>query len=156
VLPGTHSKWVLLRDGVVVRLATYMTGELFATLSAHGTLAAMMATDDGDERAFAAGIEQARRRAPLSNALFRVRALVVTGELPAGQVRRYVSGLLVGTEFVAAADADGTPPPRIHVIASDALSALYARAGELFGIDVEVLDPHRVYCAGLSRFFPQG
>jgi 2-dehydro-3-deoxygalactonokinase len=45
VLPGTHSKWVLLRDGVIQSFATYMTGELFAMLSKGGTLSAMM---DGD------------------------------------------------------------------------------------------------------------
>jgi len=32
VLPGTHSKWVLLREGRVEQLPTYLTGELFALL----------------------------------------------------------------------------------------------------------------------------
>ena len=41
VLPGTHSKWVLLQGGRVVDLATYMTGELFALLTRHGTLASV-------------------------------------------------------------------------------------------------------------------
>jgi 2-dehydro-3-deoxygalactonokinase len=48
VLPGTHSKWVLLRDGVIQSFATYMTGELFAMLSKGGTLSAMMDGDSSD------------------------------------------------------------------------------------------------------------
>ncbi len=40
VLPGTHSKWVALRTGQVRSLRTYMTGELYALLGQHGTLAA--------------------------------------------------------------------------------------------------------------------
>lgn len=153
VLPGTHSKWVLLRDGVIVRLASYMTGELFAALAAQGTLAALMADGQEDETAFAAGVEQARRRAPLSNALFRIRASVVAGAMPAARTRSFVSGLLIGTEFVAACDAGSAPPASISIIASDALSVRYARAAALFDIEVRVLDPHKVYCAALTQFF---
>ena len=39
-LPGTHSKWVRLQGGAIQEFATFMTGELFALLSQHGTLAA--------------------------------------------------------------------------------------------------------------------
>jgi 2-dehydro-3-deoxygalactonokinase len=48
VLPGTHSKWVELSAGRIVRFTTYMTGELFAGLRAGGTLAALMAEGDAD------------------------------------------------------------------------------------------------------------
>jgi 2-dehydro-3-deoxygalactonokinase len=46
VLPGTHSKWVELSSGRIVRFMTYITGELFAGLRAGGTLAALMAEGD--------------------------------------------------------------------------------------------------------------
>lgn len=171
VLPGTHSKWVLLRDGVVERIATYMTGELFAMLAAGGTLAALMAAgtevkhdgmagaaDGADAAAYVDGLQQARSRLPLSNALFRVRARVVAGAMPARLARSYVSGLLIGTEFCgaqdaaergAAAGADG-----IALIASPALAARYAAAAALFGMPCSLLDPHQVYCSALQRFLP--
>jgi 2-dehydro-3-deoxygalactonokinase len=152
VLPGTHSKWVLLQDGVIQRIATYMTGELFATLAAHGTLAALM-TDGDDEAAFDAGVDEARLRAPLTNSLFRVRARVVAGAMPAAHARAFVSGLLIGTEFVGAIDATGSAPPAITLICSEALQHRYARAAALFGIDATQLDPHRVFRAALSQFF---
>ncbi len=38
VLPGTHSKWVRVRDGRLTDFATYMTGELFAVLREHSIL----------------------------------------------------------------------------------------------------------------------
>ena len=147
VLPGTHSKWVLLDDGVIRRIATFMTGELFAALSAHGTLAPLMAGDADDDAAFVAGLDEARRGAPLSNALFGVRARVVTGAMPAAHARSFVSGLLVGAEFVAAAgDAPQT------CIGSNALQGRYARAAGYYGMTLSGLDPDRVYCAALARF----
>jgi 2-dehydro-3-deoxygalactonokinase len=160
VLPGTHSKWVLLKGGAIERIATYMTGELFAALAAHGTLAALMVDDD--ESAFDAGLAEARKRAPLTNSLFRVRARVVAGAMPAAQARGFVSGLLIGTEFVAALDA-GTAgaagagatmaPTAITLVCSEALRPRYARAAAVFGVDAHHLDPHHAYCAALAQFF---
>lgn len=148
VLPGTHSKWILLRDGVIQQIRTFMTGELFATLGAHGTLAPLLGGPDS-EAAFAAGLGAARQRAPLTNALFRVRARVVAGDMPATDARSFLSGLLIGTEFVAAQDSS----PVITTIASPALQRHYAAAAAHFGLSVTALDPDQVYCAALARFF---
>ena len=149
VLPGTHSKWVRLEDGVIRRIATFMTGELFATLATHGTLAPLMASGADDDAAFVAGLDEARGGAPLSNALFGVRARVVTGAMPAAQARSFVSGLLIGTEFVAALAGAGAD---LACIGSATLRDRYARAARHFGMTLAGLDPDRVYCAALARF----
>ncbi|MYN17210.1 2-dehydro-3-deoxygalactonokinase [Rugamonas sp. FT107W] len=157
VLPGTHSKWVLLRDGLIQSMSTYMTGELFAMLSAGGTLSSMMGGDASDVEGYAIGLAQARRNEPLSNTLFRVRAGVVSRSAPAAQAPAVVSGLLIGAEFAAAARAleasGGTA--NITVIGSPALAVRYAVAADHFGLRCDVLDPHRVYCTAISQFFPQ-
>ncbi|NRR32431.1 2-dehydro-3-deoxygalactonokinase [Oxalobacteraceae bacterium] len=154
ILPGTHSKWALLRDGVILSFATYMTGELFAALAASGTLAALMAAEqlggDAEDAAFIAGLEQAERRAPLSNSLFRVRARVVSGAMPASDARAWISGLLIGAEFCAALDAaPGAAADGLSLIGSPALVQRYQIAGAHFGLACPVLDPHQVYCSAL-------
>ena len=150
VLPGTHSKWVTLRGARVARLATYMTGELFAMLAAGGTLAALMApgthNEGDDDSAFKAGLAEARRQQPLTHALFGVRARVVSGAMPAAQARSFVSGLLIGAEF--AAEATGA----ITIIGSPALGARYAGAAAQFSLAARVLDPDQVYLTALSHF----
>ena len=150
VLPGTHSKWVYLRDGKIEQLATYMTGELFAMLSAGGTLSALMGPGEDDADAFVAGMDEAQHGKPLSNTLFGVRARVVSKEMPAAKARSFVSGLLIGTEFEAARRQEGTA---ISIIASSALSERYAIAAAHFGMVALVLDPDQVYQAALLRFF---
>jgi 2-dehydro-3-deoxygalactonokinase len=154
VLPGTHSKWVYLRAGRVERLSTFMTGELFALLGAHGTLRTLMAGEAADDDAFADGLRDAQRRAPLTHSLFAVRARAVTGRMAAAQVRSYVSGLLIGTEFVAAGlhDDAGT----LHLIASDALAGRYALAAAHSGRRAVALDPDQVFLAALQHFIQDG
>ena len=149
VLPGTHSKWVHLRGGVVQKLSTYMTGEMFAMLAANGTLSALMAPAPDDDAAFVAGLDEAKRAKPLTNALFGVRARVVTKSKPAAAARSFVSGLLIGTEFVA---AHSHAQDSISLVASHALSGRYADAAAHFGMEARVLDPDQVYCAAMQRF----
>jgi 2-dehydro-3-deoxygalactonokinase len=151
VLPGTHSKWALLRGGRIERWSTFMTGELFATLAKGGTLSALMNAPDAveDAGAFAQGLDLARRREPLSHSLFSIRARVVTGGLEAARARSFVSGLLIGTEFAAAPD-DGSART-LTVVGSASLEERYRVAAGHFGIDVTVLDPDAVYCAALTQ-----
>lgn len=150
VLPGTHSKWVLLRDGVIQSIATYMTGEFFAMLSRGGTLSAMLGGDSADAAGFAAGLNQAARNEPLTNSLFRVRAGVVSRSAPAEQAAATISGLLIGAEFAAAARA--AEGQGITVIGSPALAARYEVAARHVGLQCAVLDPHQVYCTAVSQF----
>jgi 2-dehydro-3-deoxygalactonokinase len=154
VLPGTHSKWVYLRDGCIQRLSTFMTGELFALLGAHGTLRSLMTGDAADDEAFADGLRDAQRRAPLTRSLFGVRARAVTGRMAAAQVRSYVSGLLIGTEFVAAGPHDDSGT--LHLIASDALAGRYALAAAQFGRRAIALHPDQVFLAALQHFIHDG
>jgi 2-dehydro-3-deoxygalactonokinase len=74
--------------------------------------------------------------------------------MTAAQVRSYVSGLLIGTEFVASGlEADtGT----LHLIASDALAGRYAQAAARFGLHAVALDPDQVFLAALQHFIHDG
>ncbi len=100
VMPGTHSKWVLVEDGRIVWFATFMTGELFAILKSHSILARLMTGDAHDQAAFAGGLDAARERpGGLLQRLFSVRTLGLFERLPAEGIAAYLSGLLIGGEI---------------------------------------------------------
>lgn len=155
VLPGTHSKWVLVRGGRIERFSTFMTGELFAALGASGTLAPLFRQGVDDAAAFAAGVQEARSRAPLSQSLFGVRARVVAGAMPAAQAREFASGLLIGTEFVAAQEHESQRAEPVALLGAPALLDRYARAAALFGFGTETLDAEALYISALMRFFDE-
>ena len=144
VLPGTHSKWVRLEQGAMQGWRTYMTGELFALLGQHGTLAGLIGPDDVPA-AFEAGLLAAGRGA-LSHAIFGCRAKVVTGRMPAAHARSYLSGLLIGAEW-----GDTRPSPRtVTVVAAGALASAYGEAARQHGSTPVVLEPRAVYLAALA------
>jgi 2-dehydro-3-deoxygalactonokinase len=139
VLPGTHSKWVRLRAGRIEGFATYMSGELFALLSQHGTLAPLLRESVDDDDAFDRGLAAGRRGA-LSNVLFECRARVVAGRMPALQAREYLSGVLIGAEWHDALQRFGAGGVPLHVLGSAELAARYRRAAERLGVPLAGID----------------
>ncbi|MAM62954.1 2-dehydro-3-deoxygalactonokinase [Maritimibacter sp. UBA3975] len=101
-LPGTHTKWVRVQGGEVVRFRTFMTGELFALLSTQSVL--KHSFDDGwSAQAFlAAGGEALAAPERMTAALFSLRAASLLGDVAAGSARARLSGLLTGIELAGA------------------------------------------------------
>ncbi|WP_350066435.1 2-dehydro-3-deoxygalactonokinase [Roseitalea porphyridii] len=61
VLPGTHSKWALVRARRVEAYATYMSGELYAALRDHSILGNFMRPGPLSEEGLRLCVEAARR-----------------------------------------------------------------------------------------------
>lgn len=153
VLPGTHCKWVSVRDGRLTGFTTYMTGELFSVLREHSILGRPSdAVDTIDsEQAFDLGVETARQSgaASASAALFSVRSRVLADELEAAERLSYLSGLLIGEELRSVFAKRADRPP-LRLIGDDGLCARYRRAMAQFEItDVSVIED--AGCHGLWR-----
>jgi len=149
VLPGTHSKWVQVEGGRIVRLATYLTGEVFAVLCRHSILGRLMPPANGapspsDAAAFGQGLAAARDSGPgeLLHQLFATRTLGLTGRLPAASLADFLSGLLIGHEIVSGlAGMMARPEVPLVLIGDGGLCRRYRRSLQSFGIeDALVLD----------------
>lgn len=148
-LPGTHSKWAETRSGRLSEFRTSMTGEVFAALSDHTILGALMSAERRDDAAgFAAGLQRARKDGGLLHHLFSVRTEGLFATVPETGLRSYLSGLLIGHEIIEMhrlyPDA-GT----IQVIGEAGLAALYGRAFAHFGLAHRLVDSERASVAGL-------
>ena len=140
VLPGTHSKWATCSEGRIVDFATYMTGEVFDVLRQHSILGRLMSGQVPDDAAFARGLERARGSAGappgrLLHDLFSARTLGLTDMLPPAALASYLSGLLIGSEILAALGEVAAGP--VIVLGSGTLTELYARAIAALDVAVE-------------------
>lgn len=99
ILPGTHSKHCVLRNGAMVSFRTFMSGELHALLGSHGILRQSVAPG-WDEAAFLEGIDESTRGA-LTSSFFKVRTRsLLHGKSPESN-GSFLSGLLIGSELSA-------------------------------------------------------
>ena len=134
VLPGTHSKWVTVKDGCVVGLRTFMTGEIYALLRQHSILARTLPESDGelDTDSFRRGVAHAAASASLLHAAFSVRTLALFERLPSASMPSYLSGLLIGEELRA--QVLSRIVESVVLIGAPALTARYRLALESVGI----------------------
>lgn len=138
ILPGTHSKWALIRNKRIVGFHTCMTGELFALLREHSILDASHGPAVQDTESFARGVITVRDSgsAGAFSRLFSARALMLDGTLRRDAVFDYLSGLLIGEEFRAAiADHFVAPGATVQLIGEPGLCERYGHAAALFEID---------------------
>jgi 2-dehydro-3-deoxygalactonokinase len=138
ILPGTHSKWAVVRGGAVTGFRTLMTGELYALLQRHSILGGDAPAAD-DAGAFTRGVAAARDSgaAGALSRLFSARALMLDGALAQASVPDYLSGLLIGEEFRAAlADGLARRDTPLQLIGDATLCGRYRRAAALFDIEL--------------------
>ena len=133
VLPGTHSKWVTLHNGNAVAFRTYMTGELFDILLHHSLVGRIAVGSAVCDASFARGVH-ASEDENLLGGLFRARAKVLLGQSEAGDIRSYLSGLLIGTEIRAAIREMGARQTSISIAGTAAICMSYERALRQLGI----------------------
>jgi 2-dehydro-3-deoxygalactonokinase len=150
VLPGTHSKWTEIRDGVVGRFHTALTGELRALLLQHSLLVRAGGAEGEAGDGFDAGLTRAvEARAGLLGSLFEVRS----GQLVSGRSRgwseAFLSGLLIGEECLRMSAAFGAAGEVVLIGAAE-LCALYARALSRQALVAWTLDGDDCALAGLA------
>jgi 2-dehydro-3-deoxygalactonokinase len=151
-LPGTHTKWVHISADEVVSFQTFMTGELFATISEQTVLRHSIATDGWDNDAFLAGLDTTLARPErLASRLFSLRAEGLLHGLEGASARARLSGLLIGAELA------GSKPywlgQQIAVIGDNNLSKIYVDALATQGAPATQVNATSVTLAGLTAAY---
>jgi 2-dehydro-3-deoxygalactonokinase len=151
-IPGTHSKWIRIEDGLVVEFSTYMTGELFSVIAQHSILA--HAVEDSapmDSSSFREALSTALAKpTALTASLFRLRAAQLLGFERRADGAARLSGLLIGTEIADALDRQG-PLRSVRLIAAGSLGRLYEAALTAQGLDVTPVDAEQASRLGLAK-----
>jgi 2-dehydro-3-deoxygalactonokinase len=148
-LPGTHCKWAQVSAGEVVSFQTFLTGELFATISTQTVLRHSVGTEGWDEAAFAAALDDALGHPErMASRLFSLRAEALIADLSPAAARARLSGLLIGAELAAARPY--WLGQRIGIIGAGRLAATYRTALAQVGAPAETADGAAVTRAGLT------
>ena len=102
ILPGTHSKHVSVKSGMIINCKTFMTGELFDLLSTKSILSASVEKEnlvpEIRNSYFEKGIKEGAYD-NLLNSIFHVRTNQLFNKTDAKENYHYLSGLLIGAEL---------------------------------------------------------
>jgi 2-dehydro-3-deoxygalactonokinase len=148
-LPGTHSKWARVEDGVITDFASFMTGETYA-LFRQQSLLSRLAAEPEDLTGFDGGLEAAKDGTGLLNRLFQARSRVLGGEMTGEKVGPYLSGLLIGAEIEGAFKRYGSAHV-VTLVADGVLAQRYVAALRSYSASIEIVSPERAFLSGLSN-----
>ena len=156
-LPGTHSKWALIKGGRLVGFRTMMTGEMFALLGGQSILRHTVMSDRWSDDDFIAAVCEAHDApARALGGLFGLRAgPLLFGDAAACGASR-LSGLMIGAEIASCLERDSGG---LYLAATGEMAARYAQALHGLGLDFDMIDAERAVLAGLfdfaSRLWPE-
>jgi 2-dehydro-3-deoxygalactonokinase len=154
-MPGTHTKWVSLHEGVVQEFLTAPTGELFGMLCEHSVLVRDKATPVTHQSAdFERGVAESVRHPEVNllHRLFQSRSLRIDKQLTVEGAASWMSGLLIGSD-VGGALAIFQELPRsssVFVIGAPQLAESYSRALARHGRKTICIEGEKAALAGLS------
>jgi 2-dehydro-3-deoxygalactonokinase len=128
IFPGTHSKHLAIRNGLVENITTYMTGELFDLLSNKSILSASVKKNGQEQnvsnRFFVEGVMKGTVSS-LSNSIFHVRTNQLFRKATPQENYDYLSGLLIGHELK---DLGKNKPAGITLVSGEGLKNVYTQA----------------------------
>lgn len=136
ILPGTHSKHIFVSQDIMVDFRTFMTGEMFQTISLN-TILRDSVTSGTDfksardtHRAFRDGVDRSSEY-NLLHSLFHVRTNELFKKYTKEQNAFFLSGLLVGSEL---RQIDLKRVKKIVLCSDEKLLGLYRAALETLGL----------------------
>ncbi|MEO6731588.1 MAG: 2-dehydro-3-deoxygalactonokinase [Ferruginibacter sp.] len=134
VFPGTHSKHLILKNGLVQNISTYMTGELFDLLSNKSILSSSIKKSDVEQKDvdpyFIDGVIKGSA-SNLLNSIFHVRTNQLFEKATPAENYHYLSGLLIGHELK---DLIKSKTFAIILVCSEALKESYMQAFNVLGL----------------------
>jgi len=104
-LPGTHSKWVEIRNNNIIKFKTFMTGELFEIISKNSVLIHSVESEKIDKMELLKSVDKILQKPELfSNALFQLRADDLINSKGPTIYKSRLSGYLLAIELLGSVE----------------------------------------------------
>jgi 2-dehydro-3-deoxygalactonokinase len=131
-LPGTHSKWAMVRGGRIESFRTWLTGEAYERLTRESLISGDGTPADPSSAAFHLGVEQSALPGGCLHHLFLGRTHLLADRIGPSEVRSFVSGVLVGHEIREAVRF--APDRPVHLVGDSPAAEATAAGLAILGI----------------------
>ena len=102
-MPGTHSKWVKVKNGLIEHFKTYMSGELFEVIKKNTVLTHSLMSEKIDKKELLNSANKIFKNPEnLTRALFQIRADDLINSKKPEIYNSRLSGYLLGIELLGA------------------------------------------------------
>lgn len=156
-VPGTHAKWVHIKNNRVENFLTSVVGETYQVLTSNGVLAQPHCQKPVQStKVFLQAVRDVIKcPANLLNLLFSARANAVCGDFSGENSTDYLSGLLIGSDLNAAIECFGRElmEAPIPLIGANYLVERYAQAMMHLGLEAIPMNSAEIGAKGLFSVY---
>ena len=150
-LPGTHSKWIKISNGKIIKFKTYMTGELFEIISNYSILSHSIIDKKINTKVFKNSVLLSQKKNfNFFDYLFEFRSRALLSKkkyYPKSELIAY----LIGNEIKS--NINNTKATKVIIIGSKYNSKLYSQAMHALKIKNTIVDSKSITIAGLKTLF---
>jgi 2-dehydro-3-deoxygalactonokinase len=153
-LPGTHAKWVSIKNRHITNFKTYMTGELFGVISNHTLIRHSTSIKGWNQASFEIGVHEGfENPGSIGSDLFSLRSESIVNDLDRDEARSRLSGLLLGLELNGAQSY--WKNNNVTLIGSELLSNNYHQGLKILGGESQLFSLEAATLSGLSSAYKE-
>lgn len=150
VLPGTHSKWIKVKNGIVEHFQTAMTGEMFHLMSTHSLLRQRQTLQQNNLAELIQGAEWGAQENCLTRGLFSLRARMLCHALEPDYLHSILSGYLIGHEIARMQEFYRLPKhTKLVLIGNENLIERYRNVLSHFGLSCRLVSGETAFLSGI-------
>ncbi len=150
-LPGTHSKWIKIKKGKLIKFKTFMTGELFEIISKNSILKHSIIDTKINTKIFKNSILLSQKKNfNIFDYLFEFRSRTLLSKkkyFPKSELLAY----LIGNEIKS--NINNLRDSKVVIIGSHYNSKLYSQAMKVLKIKNTIVDSKNITITGLKTLF---
>ena len=151
--PGTHSKWINIKNNKIKLFETYLTGDLFSSISKSTILSkSLTKSEKFSKKFFLLGLEEIKKKS-LSYMLFKVRTLNLFNQSNFTESKSFLSGLIIGEEIKNISKT--IKRNKVYLISEEKLLKFYLIALKFYNIKHGVVDYKKAFILGAKKLYEQ-
>ena len=153
--PGTHSKWIMIKNNIIYSFTTYMTGDLYSAISSNTILSQSLKEKSKKFSIifFKKGLEFIKKNNSLISIVFKIRTMDLFNQNKSFERKSFLSGLIIGLEMNEVLKKIKLSKSRIVLIASGPLTNLYAVSFKYYKIKYNLVNADECFIAGMKKIY---
>ena len=153
--PGTHSKWIMIKNNIIYSFTTYMTGDLYSAISSNTILSQSLKEKSKKFSIifFKKGLEFIKKNNSLISIVFKIRTMDLFNQNKSFERKSFLSGLIIGLEMNEVLKKIKLSKSRIVLIASGPLTNLYAVSFKYYKIKYNLVNADECFITGMKKIY---
>ena len=153
--PGTHSKWVVIKNDIINSFSTYMTGDLYSAISSNTILSQSLKEDSKKFSLifFKKGLKFIKKNKSLTSIIFKIRTMDLFSQNKSYERKSFLSGLIIGLEMNEVSNKIKLFKSRVVLIANGPLTKFYEASFKYYKIKYILVNADKCFITGMKKIY---